>query len=89
VFPTTLETYPRHVRLSRFDGECTFCHAGLDGGQAFILTPYGTEARVFCMDCAEEGLLLAQIEWTLAGHEVPKRRPPRKSRKPPTTPTEE
>ena len=85
---TTLRCYPRHVRPSRFPGECLFCGCPLDEGQGLILTPYIAEARTFCLDCADEGLLLAQMEWLLAGREVPKRRAPRKP-KPDTNPTPE
>lgn len=76
-FSTTLSVYPRHVRPSRFDGECLGCGCVLDEGQALILVPYRREARMFCLDCAEEGLAWAQIEWRLAGHEVPQSRRPR------------
>jgi hypothetical protein len=78
--PTTLAAYPRHIRPSQFSGECLLCHCGLDEGQALFLAPYGAApARMFCMDHAEAGLEIAQHEWVLAGHEVPKRRRKTKS----------
>jgi hypothetical protein len=81
--PTTLAAYPRHIRPSQFSGECLLCHCGLDEGQALFLAPYGAApARMFCMDHAEAGLEIAQHEWVLAGHPVPKSR----KSKPPTTP---
>lgn len=88
--PTTLAVYPRHIRPSQFSGECLLCHCGLDEGQALFLAPYGAApARMFCMDHAEAGLEIAQHEWVLAGHEVPKRRASRKPKSDPTTPPEE
>ncbi len=79
LFESSLRVYPRHVRPSRFDGECSWCGCGLEEGQAFVLVPYVREARVFCMDDADDGLKLAQLEWQLAGHPVPghRARPPK------------
>lgn len=87
--PTTLDQYPHRIRRSQFPGECLLCAAGLDGGQAFYLAPYGAApARMFCMDCAEQGLEIAQFEWLLAGKTVPKKRKPKPDPNP-TTPPEE
>jgi len=81
-FPTDLAEYPRNIRRSQFPGECRLCRCGLDEGQAFILTPYGSApARAHCMDCAPAGLALGQAEWVLAGKPIPKRRRER-NRKP-------
>lgn len=84
--PTSLDVYPHFVVPSQFPGQCRLCGCGLEHGQAFFLKPYGAApSRMFCMDCADAGLALAQAEWVLAGHQVPK--PPkqrRASRRPPS-----
>lgn len=71
---TTLKAFPTHARPSRFGGECLTCGCWLEEGQGLILVPYRGEARLFCIDDADEGLQWAQIEWRLAGHDVPTRR---------------
>lgn len=65
---TSLGRRPVRLRPSAFDGECSFCSCGLDVGEAFMLVPYARKsgAVLFCMDCADLGLELAQLEWDLA-----------------------
>lgn len=85
--PTDLAEYPHFVARSQFCGQCQMCRCGLDEGQAFFLKPYGAAvSRMFCLDCADAGLALAQTEWVLAGNQVPKP-PRRRAPKPPTPPT--
>lgn len=79
---TSLRAFPTHARPSRFGGECLTCGCYLEPEQGRILVPYRGEARLFCIDDVEEGLAFAQIEWRLAGHEVP----PRRARRPKSDP---
>lgn len=82
---TSLRAYPTHGRPSRFPGECLTCGCWLEEGQGLILVPYRGEARLFCIDDVDEGLKFSQIEWVLAGHDVPSRR----TRKPKSNPQPE
>jgi len=77
-----LRAFPTHARPSRFGGECLTCQCYLEPEQGLILVPYRGETRLFCIDDVEEGLAFAQLEWRLAGHDVPTR----KARKPKSDP---
>lgn len=80
-FVSSLGAFPTRSHPSRFAGECLTCGCWLEEGQGLILVKYVGEARLFCIDCVDEGLKWAQIEWRLA-HGDPPKRDDRRSRKP-------